>query len=158
MGDQQRRAAFIHYVEHILPGGRGVLREKLLIGSSAISHYFNENKPFGEKVANKIAAKLRLPAGYFDRPIGEAALAPATTVPLEEQNLLVAYWERLTKAQRTTLMLEIQARAASNAEIAEHYRESGLFGPDKAVPQIIQFEDYTGRDRRRKRQADGKGD
>lgn len=69
----------------------------------------------------------------------DATASPVAPAPTAEQMRLLDVWGRLSKNQRTTLMDQLQATAASNIEIAEHLHGLGIKNivPDDEVARKL---------------------
>jgi hypothetical protein len=84
-----------------------------------ISDTLAGRKPFGEKLARSIEAKLKMPRKALDSD------GPPTTELSSPGAALLTLWRRLTKRQQAALFEQIEATAASNIEIAEHLGKDG---------------------------------
>jgi len=98
MRDNDRRRLLQTYLDRDLAGDRARLIRKSGLTHGRISQLLDPAHSFGERAAASLAAKLGLPAGYFEQALPTDITDDPATWPFE----LISrqQWQQLTERQR----------------------------------------------------------
>lgn len=140
MNNQDRAKALGDYING-LRDGRKEFQGKTKYSKGRVTQLVNDG--FGELAARKIAARLGLPADYFNQPRGPGALTA-------DQAALVEAFDGLLPEQQAAVLKDITAKAAENRRAFEVLRERFDV---KGVATDGQVAQHVGRPPREKQKA-----